>query len=82
MTHRFTAYCENPFCFFVAEGIETETPEEANEVALLLHGEHRKGQFEFCRIGGFPEPEITIGHDFPCMCLYSDEDEDENEYYR
>lgn len=67
MSHRYTAYCENPFCFFVTEGIEGETSDEAQEIALILHGSVRKGSFELCREGEFPGPEITILHDLPCF---------------
>ena len=81
MVHRYTADCENPFCFFIAEGIETKTPEEAEEIALMLHGEKRKGKFESCSREGFPGPELTIRHDFPCRCLFEDEEEDEDKNY-
>lgn len=67
MNHRYTAYCENPFCLFVAEGIEVENPDDAETVALMLHGHNRRGSFELCREGEFPGPEITILHDLPCF---------------
>jgi len=79
--HIYTADCENPFCFFIAEGIKTEDEEEAGEIALLLHGEVRKGSFESCRNSGFPAPEITIRHDFPCHGCMEEEDDDESDYH-
>ena len=81
MTHRFTADCENPFCVFIAEGIESERSEEAFGIALLLHEEFSKKKFEACCVGGLQEPEITMRHDFPCPCLYSDDDDEEDECY-
>ena len=67
MSHRYTAYCENPFCLFVIEGIQAETPDDAATIALVLHGPTRKGSFELCREGDFPRPEITVLHDLPCF---------------
>lgn len=67
MSHLYNAYCENPFCLFVAETIAAQNPEEAEEIALMRHGHLRKGSFELCREGDFPGPEITVLHDFPCF---------------
>ena len=46
VSHRYTAYCENPFCLFVIEGIEAETLDDAETIAFILHGSIRKGSFE------------------------------------
>ncbi|MDZ4286086.1 MAG: hypothetical protein U1A23_04100, partial [Candidatus Sungbacteria bacterium] len=77
MAHRFTADCENPFCLFIAEGIEAQTPEEAGEIALLLHEGYQKRQVALGSVNCLPEPDLTIRNDFPCQeCFDSDEEEE------
>lgn len=68
MIHRYSAYCANVFCLFSEEGIDAETPEEAEEIARMIHGPNRR-LFELCREQRLPMPKIVVFHDCFGDCM-------------